>query len=262
MYSSKSNLQAPVWEIEKGFELQDASIAFNHSAVMAHNYEGEIYQKMSPANWVPTYENFRKHSMRTVFETSNNTVFLGYDGGLYKSTDRGKTWKHVQDEGWVIHMVEAEGVLLATGQKGIMRSTDNGDHWQWVITEGGVGIAIEKIDGGFAAISANTTTATRRIHISMDRGKTWKAIDDGLRPSLFITSIKQVGKYLICGHPDGIFRSSDLGKTWNMVHPGVDSSHIRFRTIPNPDPFDDQKNVFKIYVSGNVAYAVASSAGC
>jgi hypothetical protein len=27
-----------------------------------------------------------------------------------------------------------------------------------------------------------------------------------------------MGKYLICGHPDGIFRSSDMGKTWNIVH--------------------------------------------
>jgi photosystem II stability/assembly factor-like uncharacterized protein len=263
MYRSKSNLKSPVWEKEGGLDPRSASIAFNHSGVMAYNYEGQIYQKMSTTgNWSPIYTNFKTHSMRTVFETTDGTVFLGSDRGLYKSTDSGKSWTQVQNEGWVMHMVESDGVLIATGQKGIMRSTDNGEHWQWVIKEGGVGIAIEKIEGGFAAISCNTTTITRRIHISLDDGKTWEAIDDGLRPSLFISSIKQVGKYLICGHPDGIFRSSDMGKTWNIVHPSVDNTDFKYRTTLNSDPFDDHRKVFKIYVSGNTVYAVAGNAGC
>jgi len=53
-----------------------------------------------------------------------------------------------------------------------------------------------------------------------------------------------MGEYLICGHPDGIFRSSDMGKTWNVVHSGVG------------------EKVFRIYVSGNVLYAVAGYPGC
>ena len=125
-----------------------------------------------------------------------------------------------------------------------MRSTDNGEHWEWVISEGGLGMAVERIDGGFAVISFNPNTVSRRIRISLDSGKTWKAIDEGLQPSLFISSIKQMGEYLIVGHPDGIFRSSDMGKTWNIVHPGVD------------------EKVFKVYVSGNVLYAVAGDFGC
>ena len=161
-----------------------------------------------------------------------------------------------------MYMVESKGILVATGRKGIMRSTDNGEHWQWVISEGGVGIAIEQIEGGIAAISFNTTLNTRRIHISSDDGKTWKAIGDGLPPSLFISSIKQVGKYLICGHPDGIFRSADRGKTWDMVHPSVDNNDFKFRTTFHSDPVDDHKKVFKIYVSGNTVYAVAGNAGC
>lgn len=158
-------------------------------------------------------------------------------------------------------VVESEGVLIATGQKGIMRSTDHGEHWRWVISEGGVGIAVERIKGGFAAISYNTGTKSRRIRISLDRGKTWQAIDQGLRPSSSISSIKQMGNYLICGHPDGIFRSSDMGKTWNSVHPGVDKNEFKFLTTWN-SPSREPRNVFRIYVSGNVLYAVAGSAGC
>lgn len=262
MYRSKSNLKTHVWEKENVPDLQSASIAFNHSGVMAFNYEGQIYQKMPAAEtWLPIHTNFAKHSMRTIFETSEGNIFLCYDHGLYKSTDKGKNWRQVQNEGWVMNIEESDGALIATGQKGIMRSTDNGEHWQWVISEGGVGIAVERIKGGFAAISYNTKTKSRRIRISLDRGKTWQAIDEGLKPSMFISSIKQMDNYLIVGHPDGIFRSSDMGKTWNSVHPSVDKADktgFKFVATLNSEP----RNVFRIYVSGNALYALAGSAGC
>ncbi len=267
MYRSQSNLITPVWKKENSLNPRGASIAFNRSGVMAYNYDGQIYQKISSAGtWLPIYTNFKKHLMRTIFETADGTAFIGSDHGLYKSADRGQNWKQVQNEGWVMDMVESEGVLIATGQKGIMRSTDNGEHWEWVISEGGAGIAIECIDGGFAAISYNTTTQSRRIRISLDGGKTWKAIDEGLQAPLYISSverlqasasissIKQMGNYLICGHPYGIYRSSDMGKTWNMVLSSGDNA------VWNSS--GDNRKVFKIYVSGNVLYAVARDAGC
>jgi photosystem II stability/assembly factor-like uncharacterized protein len=269
MYHSKGHLNTPVWEKENVPDLKSTSsegwpatsIAFNRSGVMAYNYEGQIYQKTpSAGTWLPIHTNFRMHSMRTIFETSDGTVFLGYDHGLYKSSDKGQSWKKVQNEGLVGDIVESEGVLVATGSKGIARSTDNGEHWEWVISEGGVGIAIERIEGGFAAISYNTTTKSRRIRISSDSGKTWKAIDEGLQPSLSISSIKQMGSYLLCGHSDGIFRSSDMGKTWNIVHPSADADSAFKISIGNTR--NKPERVFKLYVSGNIVYAVARPAGC
>lgn len=261
MYRSRSNLKTPVWEKENVLDPRCTSIAFNRSGVMAYSYEGQIYQQM-PAigTWLPIYTNFKRQSVRTIFESSDGTIFLGCDYGLYKSADSGRSWKHVLNEGWVMDLVESEGVLIGTAQSGIIRSTDNGERWERVISEGGVGIAVERIDGGFAAISYNTSTKSRRIRISLDSGKTWEAIDERLRPSLSISSIKQMGEYLICGHPDGIFRSSDMGKTWNIVHFSVDNAvQIYGKTW---DPFRDHRKVFKIYVSGNVLYAVARNSGC
>ncbi|MEO7988105.1 MAG: hypothetical protein ABI663_01110, partial [Chryseolinea sp.] len=246
MYHSKSNLKTPVWEKENVSDLKSKS----ESA-----WPPLRLLSIVPESWPST------HSMRSVFETSDGTIFLGYDREFYKSIDKGKNWKKILDQGGG-DMVESEGVLLATGTKGIKRSTDNGENWQWVISEGGVGIAVERIDGGFAAISFNTTTNSRRIRISLDGGKTWTAIDEGLQPSLSISSIKQVGKYLLCGHPDGIFRSSDMGKTWKMVHPSVDNAIPIFLKASNITPSNDNRKVFKIYVSGNVLYAVARNSGC
>jgi photosystem II stability/assembly factor-like uncharacterized protein len=268
LYHSTSN--PPVWEKVNvpDFKSKTATgwplIAFNRSGIIAYTYQGEIYQKTPAAEtWLPIHTDFIKFGLQTIFETSDGTVFLGYDRnrGLYKSADKGKTWKQVQNEGWVGEIVESEGVLIATGQKGIMRSTDNGENWEWVISEGGVGIEVENIDGGFAAISYSNITKSRRIRISMDGGKTWTAIDKGLHPSLSISSIKQVGNYLICGHPDGIFRSADMGKTWKHVNPSVDHA-LNFDKLWSPVPSKYDRRVFKLYVSNKVVYAVARNFGC
>ncbi len=246
LYHSKSNLKTPVWEKENVSDLKSKS---------ASAWPPLRLISIVPESWPST------HSMRSIFETSDGTIFISYDRALYRSIDKGKNWKKIQDQG-AGDMVESEGVLLATGTTGIMRSTDNGENWQWVISEGGVGIGVERIDGGFAAISYNTTTKSRRVRISLDNGETWKAIDEGLEPSLSISSIKQVGKYLLCGHPDGIFRSSDMGKTWTMVHPSVDNAIPIFLKASNVAPAKDNRRVFKIDVSGNVVYAIARNFGC
>jgi hypothetical protein len=53
-----------------------------------------------------------------------------------------------------------------------------------------------------------------------------------------------MGKYLICGRSDGMFRSSDMGKTWKkMLLPAVENYG------------------FNLSVSGNVIYAVPNK-GC
>lgn len=279
LYYSKSNLTTPVWENENnvdpryaGDHLFDGSIAFNPSGVTAYGWNVQVYQKKEPAGrgaWSPVYPTLkevmsgtRRNWVGSVLETSDGTIFVGAGGGLYRSADKGKSWKHVVKNVWVSNLVESEGVLIGTSSGGIMRSTDNGEHWFWSIREGGVGIAVERIDGGFAAISYNTKTNTRSIHVSFDTGKTWDRIDAGLPPSRNISSIKQIGSYLICGHPDGIFRSSDMGKTWVMVHGSVDNTMTASIKPLNIGSSNENTKVFGIYVSGNVVYAVARSGGC
>ena len=141
-------------------------------------------------------------------------------------------------------LVESNGVLIATSQNGILRSTDDGENWDCVLNEGGVGIAVERIKGGFAAITANTESETRRVRTSYDGGKTWQPIDAGLPADLRIASIIQVGENFFCGHPTGIFRSSDKGKTWKLLLPSIEDK------------------VFNLYVSGNVIYAIPRNGGC
>ena len=245
IYHSKPTSPAPYWQKEN-FPAERGNIAPGKNGIFAYNYQnGQFLKKINGTNqWLPTYTNLLERQVRNMFETSGGTVFIGSDRGLFKSTDSGKSWKHVQAGGWVIKMVESNGILLATSQSGIIRSTDDGENWDIVISEGGVGIAVERINGGFAAISYNTQSETRRVRTSYDGGKTWQPIDANLPASLLTSSIVQVGDSFFCGHPDGIFTSSDKGKTWKLVVPSTDGK------------------VFSLSVSGNVMYAILRNGGC
>jgi hypothetical protein len=159
------------------------------------------------------------------------------------------------------NLAELNGVLLATSMRRIIRSTDNGENWAVVISDSSVAFDVKPIRGGFAAITASSESGTRSLRTSYDAGKTWQPIDAGIqgkvlidsiwrtwddrpRVQAFQTSIIQVGENFFCAHPDGIFRSSDKGKTWKLLLPSIEDK------------------VFNLFVSGNVIYAIPSKGGC
>jgi photosystem II stability/assembly factor-like uncharacterized protein len=236
VYHSQQNSTAPFW-------IKD--IDPSRIGILAYNFEGQCFQKMAgKGTWSPAYTNFKEKELRTVFETAGGSVFISCNRGLFKSMNSGKTWKQVLSGGWAMKLVESNGILLATSQRGIIRSDDDGENWEAVISEGGVGIDVERIEGGFAAITFSTQSNTRRVRTSYDGGKTWQPIDAGLPDNLTIASIIQVGENFFCGHPDGIFRSSDKGKTWKLLLPSIEGK------------------VFNFSVSGNIIYAIPRNGGC
>jgi photosystem II stability/assembly factor-like uncharacterized protein len=244
MFHSKPNALAPSWDKEL-FIFDPGDIVVCRSGMYGMKYEGEISQKILGMNlWVPIYTNFQKKNLRTIYETSTGSILIGSDSGLFKSIDNGKSWKLVLNKGWVIKIVEADGVLIATNQEGIIRSKDDGENWDLVVSEGGVGIDVSSIANGFAAITYNTDSKTRRVRASYDSGKTWQAIDAGLPPHDLIANIIQVGDYFFCGHPKGIYRSSDKGKTWELMLPSIGGK------------------VFNLSGLGSVIYALPRNGGC
>ncbi len=244
LYRSQWNMSGLSWKKENLLFSQNIFSA-SKEGIVAFNSDGQFLRKIyNTSLWMPIYQSFKGTGIRSSFETSYGTLFIGSDEGLFKSVDNGKTWNLVYKDGWGIKIVEADGVLLATNQHGILRSTDDGEHWNLVINEGGVGIDLAKIEKGFAAITYNTTSKRRRIRTSYDGGKTWNAIDAGLPAHDLISTIIQSGKYLLCGHPNGIYRSADSGKTWKLILPSI------------------SEKVFSLTNGGNVIYALARVGGC
>ena len=244
IYHSQPNFTAPFWT-NASIPAEHSNITTGTNGIFAFHHLAGIFQKtIGTGEWSPVFTEFREQRVRSVLETAAGTLFISTDKGLFKSTDSGKTWKLLPCGGLGGKLVESNGVLLTTGPRGIMRSTDDGENWYWVLQEGGVGIDVAPIDGGFASITFSTATNTRRVRTSYDGGKTWQPIDAGLPAQLSIASIIQVGDDFFCGHPKGIFKSSDKGKTWQLILPSVGDK------------------VFHLWVSGNVIYAIPRIVGC
>lgn len=238
-----------------------SSIAPVKSGIFTYHYWGINVKKTNGTSiWSPIFENFQEPRLGSVFETAGGTIFIGTDRGLFKTTDSGKTWKHVYAGSLVGNLAESNGVLVATSMRKIIRSTDNGENWA-VAFSGGVAWDVKQINDGFAAIISSSASNTRRVRTSFDGGKTWKPLDaglrdnviidsiwrngnDGLRSQAVMTSIIQVGKNYFCAHPDGIFKSSDKGKTWKLLLPSV------------------ERKVFNLFFSGKVIYAILTKRGC
>jgi len=47
-------------------------------------WRSSLSKMSTTGNWLPIYTNFKRHLMRSVFETSDGMVFIGSDLGLYK----------------------------------------------------------------------------------------------------------------------------------------------------------------------------------
>lgn len=253
LYHNTPNATAPFWTKEI-FPGKQSSVDSVKTGIL---YWGVNLKKTNGTSvWSPLFTNIQETRMRSVFETAGGAIFILTARGLLKTDNDGKTWKQVHSQGMDGNLAELNGVLVATSMRRIIRSTDNGETWAEVINKGAVTFDVKSIKGGFAAITAGSESGTRSLRTSYDGGKTWQPIDAGLqqevwrtwndRPDMqrFMTSVIQVGESFICAHPDGIFRSSDKGKTWKFSLPSVENKG------------------FGLFVSGNVIYAIPSKGGC
>lgn len=259
LYHSTPNATAP-FLTKKIFPGEHSNIARSKPCKF---YWGANLKKANGTSvWSPIFEIYQRPGIRTAFETAGGAIFIGTDRGFFKTADNGNTWKHVHIGSLVGHLAELNGVLVAISSGRIIRSTDNGENWSRVISEDSVAFDVKTIRGGFVAITSNSdsnTPNTSRLSTSYDGGKTWQPIDSPFqdkidllgrtwddRPGVqrFMTSIIQVGENFLCAHPDGIFRSSDKGKTWKLLLPSI------------------KGKVFNLSVSGNVIYAIPSKGGC
>lgn len=261
LYHSAPNATAPFWTKEI-YTDGHSSIAPSNSRIIGYNWGVNLKKINGTSVWSPIFENDQDPGMRTIFETASGTIFLGTNKGFFKTDNDGETWKLVHTGYLVGHVAESNGVLVAISNRGIIRSTDNGENWTVVMSEGGVAWDVKPFEGGFVAITSSSESSTRRLSTSHDEGKTWQPIeasiqDKGLTNSIwqtwndryfaqrFMTSITQVGENFLCAHRDGIFRSSDKGKTWKLLLPSVEGK------------------AFNIFVSGKVIYAtIPGKGGC
>lgn len=207
--------------------------------------------------------------------------------GVYKSTDAGRTWKHLGLADThhigkvVVHPRNADVVFVAAlghqfgpnEQRGVFRSTDGGKNWKQVLTRGPKAGAVDLsmdpnnpnvIYAGFWEVYRKPWTLESGgpgsgLWKSTDGGETWT--DLTRNPGLPRGIIGRVGVavaansdrvYAIVEAEDGgVYRSENGGATWTRTN---EQRNLRQRAWYYTHIHADPKNPDRVYVQNTSLY--------
>jgi photosystem II stability/assembly factor-like uncharacterized protein len=202
----------------------------------------------------------------TVSESDPNVVYVGmgeapvrgvmtsHGDGMYKSTDGGKTWKHIglektrQISKIAVHPDNSDVVIVAaqgspygaTEDRGIYKTTDGGKTWNKVhYVDENSGVSDLSMDMTNPRIIYAAYWDHRRfpwkvqsggpgsgLYKSVDGGDTWEKMSKGLPKGV----LGKMGISVSRANPDrvwaiieaeegGLYRSDNGGKSWSLINP-------------------------------------------
>ena len=221
----------------------------------------------SGRTWAPIFDSQPIASIGAigVAPSAPDTVYVGtgesdmrsqisYGNGMYKSTDAGKTWKHLGLDGTrqigrvlvdpknpqIVFVAALGHAYGANPDRGVYRSRDGGASWEKVLFKSdNVGAIDLAFDPGDAQIVYATLWNTRRppwsiyppsygpgggIFKSTDGGDTWQPAMKGIpieglgRIGLAAAPTNRNRVYAIVdAKAGGLYRSDDAGATWSLT---------------------------------------------
>ena len=152
----------------------------------------------------------------------SSILYTGGSTGIFVSTNTGANWTATA-YGWATADAQClafnpfgagNGQLFAATGLGVYQSTDHGARWTTGSTKEPVtSFAFSSDDAGATRIFASMS---KGIVLSTDSGKTWKQSTMHQMPTnaVLVSGHDPVGKTVIAGGRDGVYRSSDNGASW------------------------------------------------
>lgn len=180
--------------------------------------------------------------------TNSNVVYLGAaEGGVWKTTDGGKTWTSLTDNqaslavgSIAIDPENPQTIYVGTGEEnfnadayfgaGILKSTDGGNTWTHIAgpfagpftsdqTAGGAyigAIAVSPTNPSLLLASAFFASSDQMsgLYISVDAGQSWKQVLGGARSTTVLFDPTN-GSIAYAGFAQaGVYRTTNGGQTW------------------------------------------------
>lgn len=183
------------------------------------------------------------------FIFKDDFVLIGtWLGGMYKSTDAGETWNHLENEfsNKSVYSLELlpNGNILAGSGNGIHFSSDNGETWTQSSLTDFLVSTITLDDAGSIYVGS---VYENNIYRSNDYGVNWTALNSDIWGIRSIVT-KDINLIVVASDA-GIYRSSDTGATWQNVLPPNQS--INDLTLIHNGNFAAISNFGDFYISSD-----------
>ena len=257
------------------------------------------------ATWYPVFDSVRSVSSIGAVEVAPsdpdviyvgtgdlNSFLEGMGDGMYKSSDAGRTWRHMGLEGTqqitaiLVHPRDPNLVLVAalggffqtqSDARGIFRSIDGGATWVktlYIDDKTGIGTLARAADapdvifaatrfrylaaGARIAPQPDTAQTRTRLYKSTDGGLTWREIVGGGLPPLrgrvsIAAAIGSNGQRVYLIGDFGLYRSDDGGTSWRQM--AADDKRIaNAQGGYNSGVYVDPKNADIVYTFHVTAY--------
>ncbi len=234
------------WQRETMLPCHADGIYPSRKGLLVWEHRNGFYQNWTGTDvWVAKHQALPDPSVRDVVETADGSLVVCTDSGIFKTSDGGKSWRKVFEDELISQLdVAPDGTLSATVYQGILRSTDGGEHWNWVTEKMPTYRVVSHLDGQLVAFAKHEGKWQAQTLSGPEQGKNWQPLADGLATFRAVFDLKQVGDVLLCTNELGVSRSTDGGKTWQLV-----------RQVPN------ESTSFRLTVAGKLVYLVKSF-GC
>ena len=180
------------------------------------------------------WKNIKANSIAIEPGSNGSVIYLAAGNGVLKSTDGGKTWRIMTD--WrvtevlkvVVHPKNKNVVFIATPY-GVFKSNDAG--WTWKEKNNGIkpeetGTTSSTFVSSIVVDKSNPERiligTENGIYESLNEGESWKLLAlKGIEIRTLVQSPHDPKVFLAGTENDGIFKSTDGGKTWEKVNTGL-----------------------------------------
>ena len=192
------------------------------------------------------------------------TLFLGtYDGGIFRSSDRGQTWTPAATlRTLATDLIAANGVVYAATLAGVFASADAGMTWSapdldirrvatWAVAVDSTAASIV-----YASAAGAPTKTT-------DAGQHWTDIGAGIAGAVSrIVVDPQSPSTLYAVTATTVYKSVDAGAHWSPLDPGIPGAYVRSLVVAPTRPSTlylalDQAAVVKS-IDGGATWTIAN----